>query len=163
MSSELKNLSFYDASVVPDASNLKIGIVVSEWNESITNSLAEAAIKTLLNHNVAKDNIVVTYVPGSFELPKGAKYLIDKAECDAIICLGCVIQGETRHFEFICQAVAQGIMKLNIKFKVPVVFGVLTTDNQQQAVDRAGGKHGNKGVEAAVAAIKMALPVYHNL
>ena len=163
MSSELKNLSFYDASVVPDASNLKIGIVVSEWNDKITNSLAEAAINTLLYHNIKKNNIIVSYVPGSFELPKGAKNLIDKAECDAIICLGCVIQGETRHFEFICQAVAQGIMKLNIKSKVPVIFGVLTTDNQQQAEERAGGKFGNKGVEAAVAAIKMALPVYHSL
>lgn len=163
MSSELKNLSFYNESEIPDASNLVFGIVVSEWNISITNNLADAAIDTLLKHGAKKENIIISYVPGSFELPRGAQYLIENSLCNVIICLGCVIQGETRHFEFICQAVSQGIMKLNIETPIPVIFGVLTTNNKQQAEDRSGGKHGNKGVEAAVAAIKMALPTKQTL
>ncbi len=163
MSSELKNLSCYDPAAIPDASNLSIGIVVAEWNEDITTSLAQAAIDTLLKHKVKKENIYITYVPGSFELPKGTKFLIDNSKLDAIICIGCVIQGETRHFEFICQAVSQGIMKLNLNTDIPVIFGVLTTNTRQQAEDRAGGKYGNKGVESAIAAIKMASLKKNNL
>ncbi|HOH83987.1 MAG TPA: 6,7-dimethyl-8-ribityllumazine synthase [Bacteroidales bacterium] len=157
MSSKKKNLSEYtevSGLLSPDST---IGIVVSEWNPEITESLSKAAVETLLKHGIKSANIIIEHVPGSFELPLGAQYLIKNKNVDAVICLGCVIQGETRHFEFICQAVSQHILRLNIDHNLPVIFGVLTTDNFQQAKDRAGGKHGNKGTEAAVAAIKMLL------
>ena len=140
---------------MPDAAAFKFGIVYSEWNHEITNALKEGALHTLLQHGALQENIIIKEVPGSFELTLGAQYLAEFTEVDAIICLGCVIQGETRHFDFICDAVAKGITDLNIKFNLPVIFGVLTPDNQQQASDRAGGKHGNKGDEAAITAIKM--------
>lgn len=155
MNKKNKNLSkFNDFS---HALSLKtcIGIIVSEWNPEITDSLCDGAVKTLIEQGIKKELIQVYKVPGSFELPLGAQYLIENAEVDAVICLGCVIQGETRHFEFICQAVSQQIAKLNTDYNMPVIFGVLTTDNFEQAKARSGGKHGNKGVEAAVAAIKM--------
>lgn len=155
MASTLKNLSDYDFSRVPDASGMRFGIVVSEWNHEITGALAQGAIDTLKKHNVADENILLRHVPGSFELTLGAQLFAEYTAVDAIICLGCVIQGETRHFDFICQGVAKGITDVNIKYNIPVIFGVLTTDNQQQAIDRSGGKHGNKGDEAAVTAIKM--------
>jgi len=155
MSSQNKNLSQVEGTEVPDASTFKFGVVWSEWNHDITNALKEGAIKTLLQHGVMEENITIKQVPGSYELTLGAQYLAEYASVDAIICLGCVIQGETRHFDFICDAVAQGITNLNIKYNKPVIFGVLTPDNQQQAIDRSGGKHGNKGDEAAVTAIKM--------
>jgi len=119
--------------------------------------MCKAAVKTLTEHKIRKQNIFIHHVPGSFELPLGAQYLIEYKNVDAVICLGCVIQGETRHFEFICQAVSQQIARLNLDYNIPVIFGVLTTNTHQQAKERSGGKHGNKGIEAAVAAIKMLL------
>ena len=150
-----KNLSEYDLTSVPSAAAMKFGIVVAEWNYEITGALAEGAVETLKKHGASEENIVVKHVPGTFELTLGAQYLAEYTDADAIIVLGCVIQGETRHFDFICQGVTQGITSLNMKYNKPFIFGVLTTDNQQQALDRAGGGLGNKGDEAAVTAIKM--------
>ena len=150
-----KDLSKYDINSVPEANNMRFGIVVAEWNFDITTALAEGAINTLQKHGAAEDNILIKYVPGSFELPLGAQYFAEMENVDAIILIGCVIQGETPHFNYICQGVTQGTTSLNLKYNKPFVFGVLTTDNQQQALDRAGGKYGNKGDEAAVTAIKM--------
>jgi 6,7-dimethyl-8-ribityllumazine synthase len=155
MATILKNLSAYDTKKVPKAKDMRFGIVVSEWNEEITKALCLGAVETLMYHKVKAKNITVKYVPGSFELTLGAQIFLDYTNVDAVICLGCVIQGETRHFEFICNAVADGIMKLNTDYSMPVIFGVLTTDTLEQAKDRAGGKHGNKGTEAAITAIKM--------
>jgi 6,7-dimethyl-8-ribityllumazine synthase len=138
-----------------DLSKKQIGIVVAEWNESITEALFESAHSSLLIHGIKKSNITRKNVPGSFELTLGALILAEKKEIDAVICLGCVIQGETPHFDFICQAVAYGITEVNLKTRKPVIFGVLTTLNKKQAEDRAGGKYGNKGEEAAITAIKM--------
>jgi 6,7-dimethyl-8-ribityllumazine synthase len=132
-----------------------VAIVVSEWNTEITGALLTAAVDTLKENGLTDEGIIIRYVPGSFELPLGAKFLLDNAEPDAVICLGCVIQGETRHFDFICDSVANGIMTLGLEYNTPVIFGVLTPNDMQQAVDRAGGKHGNKGVEAAITAVKM--------
>ncbi|RLD66877.1 MAG: 6,7-dimethyl-8-ribityllumazine synthase [Bacteroidetes bacterium] len=155
MATSLKNLSDYDINSVPDASEMKFGIVVAEWNNEITEALFEGAFNTLIQHGASEKNIVKRYVPGSFELTLGAQLIAESTEVDAVIILGTVIQGETRHFDFICQGVTQGITDLNIKYNKPFVFGLLTTDNKQQALDRAGGKHGNKGDEAAITAIKM--------
>ena len=155
MASNLKNLSHTEGSEVPSAKNMKFAIVYAEWNSKVTNALKEGALQSLLKHGADKKKIFLHTVPGSFELTLGAQYIAEHCEADAIICLGCVIQGETRHFDFICDAVANGITQLNMKYNKPFIFGVLTTDNQQQAIDRAGGKHGNKGDEAAVTAIKM--------
>jgi len=155
MSSVNKNLSVTEGSEIPNAKDFKFGVVYSEWNYEVTNALKEGALKTLLANGAKQENILIKTVPGSFELTLGAQYLAEFTEVDAIICLGCVIQGETRHFDFICDAVAKGITDLNIKYNQPFIFGVLTPDNQQQALDRAGGKHGNKGDEAAITAIKM--------
>lgn len=155
MATALSNLSNYDPSKVPVLEGKKIGIVIAEWNSEITNALATGAISTLLNHGFHDNDIMVIHVPGSYELPSGAQYLAESNKVDAVICLGCVIQGETRHFEFISSAVAEGILRISIDYGMPVVFGVLTTDNLAQAKDRSGGKHGNKGVEAAITAIKM--------
>lgn len=155
MSSLNKNLSVTEGSEIANAKDFKFGIVYSEWNFEITNALKEGALKTLLVNGAKEENIFIKTVPGSFELTLGAQYFAEYTEVDAIICLGCVIQGETRHFDFICDAVAKGITDLNIKYNQPFIFGVLTPENQQQAIDRAGGKHGNKGDEAAVTAIKM--------
>jgi len=150
-----KNLSEYDLTTVPSAAAMKFGIVVAEWNYEITGALAQGAVDTLKRHGAKDENIIVKHVPGTFELTLGAQYMAEFSGVDAIIVLGCVIQGETRHFDFICQGVTQGITNLNLKYNKPFIFGVLTTDNQQQALDRAGGKLGNKGDEAAVTAIKM--------
>ena len=150
-----KDLSNYNAELVPDASEMIFGIVVAEWNPEITSALAQGAVNTLLKHGAKENNIKLKYVPGSFELPLGAQYFAEHENVDAIIVLGCVIQGETRHFDYICSGVTQGIVELNLKYNKPFIFGLLTTLNQQQAADRAGGKHGNKGDEAAVTAIKM--------
>jgi 6,7-dimethyl-8-ribityllumazine synthase len=157
MASKKKNLSQHNKPVLKKTGSLHIGIVVSEWNPEVTHALRDGAIDTLVECGVLKKNIHVHFVPGSFELPLGAQILMKNLPLSAVICLGCVIQGETRHFDFISQAVAQGIMNLGIQEEKPVIFGVLTTDTYQQAVDRSGGKHGNKGVEAAVAALKMIL------
>lgn len=150
-----KDLSQYDFNSVPSAANLKFGIVVAEWNPEVTFALANGAVETLKKHGATDENITVKYVPGSFELPLGAQFLAEYCDIDAVIILGCVIQGETRHFDYICDGVTQGTKDLNLKYNKPFIFGLLTTLNQQQALDRAGGKHGNKGDEAAVTAIKM--------
>ena len=155
MATSLKNLSDYTIGEIPNANKFKFGIVVSEWNEHITNALKDGAVATLLKHGVSEDNILVKYVPGSFELTHGAKVMADKCGVDAVICLGCVIKGDTPHFDYVCQGVTQGIAHLNVKYDIPFIFGVLTTDNLQQSLDRAGGIHGNKGDEAAATAIKM--------
>ncbi|WP_258102815.1 6,7-dimethyl-8-ribityllumazine synthase [Marinoscillum sp. MHG1-6] len=155
MATSLKNLSDHDLSSVKDMSGYKFGIVVSEWNEEVTESLYAGAVQTLLESGATRENIIRINVPGSFELTLGAQWMAKREEIDAVICLGCVIQGETKHFDFICQACAQGITDVGLKYDKPVIFGVLTTDNQKQANERAGGKHGNKGDEAAVTAIKM--------
>lgn len=135
--------------------NKRFAVVVSEWNNEVTESLFAGCHATLVDHGVLRDNIIKKIVPGSFELTLGAQWMAQQKEIDAVICLGCVIQGETRHFEFICQSVAQGIKDVALKYNKPVIFGVLTTDSKQQALDRAGGKHGNKGDEAAYTAIKL--------
>lgn len=156
MATQLKNLSDFTHIVIPTAASYRFGIVVAEWNADVTHSLLEGTYQTLIHHGAKEENIQTYLVPGSFELTSGADLLLKQGSFDAIICLGCVIQGETRHFDFICNAVACGLSNVAIKYSKPVIFGVLTTDNQQQAIDRAGGKHGNKGDEAAITAIKMA-------
>lgn len=156
MTTKKTNLSDYNPDMIPSGKDFRIGIVVSKWNTTITNSLLEGAYSTLRSHDVAENNITVEYVPGSFELPAGAKFLLKYGDYDAIICLGCVIQGETRHFDFICEAVANAIAQLSVEENRPVIFGLLTTNDMQQAIDRSGGKHGNKGVEAAATALSMA-------
>ncbi len=158
MASELKNLSIYSETGIAKQNSEKrytIGIAVSEWNQEITANLAEAAIETLKKYGYTDNDIILRSVPGSFELPLGAIYLIENHKCDAVICLGCVIQGDTKHFDYVCSGVTQGIMEVNTKYKTPVAFGLLTTNNQQQAIDRSGGRLGNKGTEAAAAALKM--------
>lgn len=155
MATSLKSLSQYSDKNIQDISGKKFGIVVSEWNEQVTESLFSGAVETLLMHGAKKENIFRKNVPGSFELTLGAQWLAELEEIDAVICLGCVIQGETRHFDFICDAVAHGITNVALKFNKPIIFGVLTPNTLQQALDRSGGKHGNKGDEAAITAIKM--------
>ena len=156
MATHLKNLSDFSNTVIPSAKPFSFAIIVAEWNAEITNALYQGAYKSLVENGAEIHNIFTHPVPGSFELTSGADMLFKSKNVDAIICLGCVIQGETKHFDFICNAVANGLTNVSIKYSKPVIFGVLTTDNQQQAIDRAGGKHGNKGVEAAITAIKMA-------
>ena len=148
-----QNLSQY--SDVPNAAGMKIGIVVAEWNSEITFAMREGAVQTLREHGVKDDDIIVRHVPGSFELTAGTQLMAGYTSVDAIISIGCVIRGETPHFDYICQGVTAGLTQVSIDFEIPVIFGVLTTNNLEQALDRAGGKHGNKGVEAAVTAIKM--------
>lgn len=156
MASALKNLSKYDETSIPVAENMSFGIVVSEWNAHITHALYDGCVETLLKHGAKEENIHTIQVPGSFELPTGARLMAAKHKVDAVICLGCVIKGETKHDEYICNAVATGLMNLSIASGQPFIFGVLTPNNEEQALERAGGKHGNKGVEAAVSAIHMA-------
>lgn len=156
MATENKNLSEYDRSTLPDAKDFKIGIVVSEWNDVITNGLYRGAEAALLDCGMQSENIVRWNVPGSFELIFGAKKMMDTFEdMDAVIVMGCVIKGETMHFDFVCEGVTQGVKDLNLMYEIPVIFCVLTDNNEQQSLDRSGGKHGNKGTEAAVAALKM--------
>jgi 6,7-dimethyl-8-ribityllumazine synthase len=157
MATQLKNLSDFSHTTIPSGANYKIAIAVAEWNAEITGALYKGAFDTLLKHGVLEANITSFAVPGSFELTSAADILLKKhADLDAVICLGCVIQGDTKHFDFICDAVANGITQVSVKYSKPVIFGVLTTNDQQQAIDRAGGKLGNKGDEAAITAIKMA-------
>ncbi len=141
---------------LPNAESLRFGIVVADWNREITHNLLHGAIEALQTSGAKEEFIHVIHVPGSFELTAGAALLLQKVEFDAVICLGCVIQGETKHFDFICQAVAGGLTELGIRYLKPVIFGVLTTDNLQQAEERSGGKHGNKGFEAGITAVQMA-------
>ena len=156
MASALKNLSVYDEKNLPSAAGMSFGIVVSDWNTEVTHALYNGCIETLLKHGVNEEDIRTAQVPGSFELPVGAKILAGAKRFDAIICIGCVIKGETQHDEYINHAVATGLTNLSIASGIPCIFGVLTPNDHQQALDRAGGKHGNKGVEAAVTAIRMA-------
>lgn len=149
------NLSNYDKTTIPNAKDLRFGIVVSEWNSEITEGLYNGAIAALKDCGAIRDNIIRIDVPGSFELVYGSKHMIQQ-NVDAVIAIGCVIQGETKHFDFVCEGVTQGIKDLNVKYDTPVIFCVLTDNNRQQSLDRSGGIHGNKGVEAAIAAIKMA-------
>ncbi|WP_437396743.1 6,7-dimethyl-8-ribityllumazine synthase [Flagellimonas lutimaris] len=157
MATENKNLSVYDKSKIPNAKNLRFGIVVSEWNGEITEALSEGAEDALLDCGALPENVIRWNVPGSFELTFGCKKMIQTEKVDAIVAIGSVIRGETSHFDFVCSATAQGIKDLNIAYDVPVIFCVLTDNNLQQAKDRSGGKHGNKGTEAAIAAIQMAV------
>lgn len=155
MATENKNLSQYDKTKIPNVANYRFGIVTSEWNEQVTFGLKKGAIDTLKDCGALEENILCWEVPGSFELIYGSKKMIKTQRVDAIIAIGCVIQGETKHFDFVCQGVTQGIAQLNVSENIPVIFCVLTDNNMQQSLDRSGGKHGNKGVEAAIAAIKM--------
>jgi len=155
MATEGNNLSNYDASKVPNGAEMSIGIVVAEWNEQITAGLLKGAKTTLLQNSVTEENIHIHYVPGTFELPLGAQFLLENSKLDAVVCLGCVIQGETKHFDFVCEGAAMGIKDVGLKYNKPVIFGVLTDNTKQQSIDRSGGKHGNKGDEAAISAIKM--------
>ena len=155
MATENTNLSNYDSSTLPNATKFRFGIVVSEWNPQITEGLLKGALDALLDCGVEHSNIKTIHVPGSFELIFGAK-MMQQQHVDAVIAIGSVIKGETQHFDFVCDGVTQGIKDLNILNDVPVVFCVLTDNNLQQSIDRSGGKHGNKGVEAAITAIKMA-------
>ncbi|MFC6996593.1 6,7-dimethyl-8-ribityllumazine synthase [Rufibacter roseus] len=155
MASALKNLSDYNSDNLPDISGKKFGLVVAEWNKEITDTLCHGAYDTLIKHGAKAENIHRNTVPGSFELTLGAQLLAQSYEIDAVIALGVVIKGETKHDDYICHAVAQGLTQVGLKFNKPVIFGLVTTNDEQQAWDRAGGKHGNKGVEAAVTAIQM--------
>jgi len=157
MASENKNLSTYDKTKIPNAKNLRFGIVVSEWNGEITSALSQGAFDALLDCGAKTENIFQWDVPGSFELTFGCKKMIKTQKVDAVIAIGSVIRGETSHFDFVCGATAQGIKDLNVAYDVPVIFCVLTDDTMQQAKDRSGGRHGNKGTEAAIAAIQMAV------
>lgn len=155
MATAYHNLSSYDPATVPNGEDMRIGIVVSEWNDKITNALLKGACETLVKHGVKHENIIIDYVPGSFELIFGAKHLAENKEIDAVIAFGCVVRGDTPHFDYVCSGVTQGIADMNIRYDIPFIFGLLTTDNMQQAEDRAGGIHGNKGDECAITAIKM--------
>ncbi len=155
MATKNKNLSDYDIKSIPNASKMVFGIVVSEWNNKITSGLLDGAYNTLLKHHAKENNIIIKYVPGSFELPLAAQTFLTKTNVDAVICLGSVIQGETKHFDFVCNATSLGIKDVGLKYNKPVIFGVLTDNEMQQAIDRSGGKYGNKGDEAAITAIKM--------
>lgn len=150
------NLSIYDKATIPNAKDFRFGIVVSEWNPEITESLFLGAKETLIDNGALPENIIKWDVPGSFELIFGCKKMLETQQLDAVIAIGNVIQGETKHFDFVCEGVTQGIKDLNIKYNIPTIFCVLTDNTKQQSLDRSGGKHGNKGVECAIAAIKMA-------
>ncbi len=155
MSTAYHNLSDYDTNAVPDASNMRFGIIVSEWNSNITGALLQGAVTTLKKHGAKDENILTATVPGSFELTYGCSQFIKSGKVDAVIALGCVVRGDTPHFDYVCMGATQGITCLNATHDIPVLFGLLTTDTMQQAEDRAGGKLGNKGDECAIDAIKM--------
>lgn len=155
MASSLQNLSDYNPAEVPSGKGKRFGIVVAEWNRHITFALLEGCVDTLRHHGVLSEDIIVKVVPGTFELPFAAKKL-QTQHVSAVICIGCVIKGETKHDEYINHSVALALQQLNVECNIPFIFGVLTPNNEEQALDRAGGKHGNKGVEAAVTALRMA-------
>jgi len=156
MATNLKNLSDAGDLFIPSASSFRFGIVVADWNSDITEALKGGTVKTLKKYGAKEESILIKHVPGSIELTLGAQFMAEYQKLDAVISLGCVIQGETRHFDYVCDSVTQGLTQLNIKYNIPFIYGVLTTDNLEQARERAGGKHGNKGDEAALAAIRMA-------
>ena len=155
MATKNKNLSHYDLDNVPSAEGMKIGIVVADWNSNITENLFNGAYEALVECGCKSQDIIRKNVPGSFELPLAAQFLFESTDVDAVICLGSVIQGETKHFDYVCQTTANGIKDVSLKYNKAVIFGVLTDNTMQQAIDRSGGKHGNKGVEASITAIKM--------
>lgn len=155
MATSLKNLSAFDKDTIPNGADFSIGIVVSEWNGHITSKLLEGAMETLLNSGVKESNIYIKQVPGAFELPLGAQWLAQDEKIDGVIAIGVVIQGETRHFDFVCSGTTQGIVDVTLKYNKPIGFCLLTDNTEQQSIDRAGGKHGNKGVEAAVTVLRM--------
>ena len=155
MATAYHHLSDYDAQSVPSASGMRFGIVVADWNDRFTYSMADAAIETLKLHGAAQENIVVKHVPGSFELIFGAKWMVEKGNVDAVIAIGCVVRGDTPHFDYICQGTTQGLAELNLRGDVPVIYGLLTCNTMEQAEARTGGILGNKGTECAVTAIKM--------
>lgn len=155
MSSANKNLSDFNSEGLGDFSKARIAVLVAEWNQEVTFALRDGAVATLKAHGVAEENITIAYVPGSYELSFGAQIFASKSDIDAVVAIGCVIQGETKHNDYINNAVAAGLTQVSLKYHKPVVFGVLTPNNQQQALDRAGGKYGNKGDEAGITALKM--------
>jgi 6,7-dimethyl-8-ribityllumazine synthase len=155
MATAYHNLSDYDINSVPSAENMKFGIVVSEWNDNITGALLNGAVTTLEKHGAKRDNITVRTVPGSFELTFGAAQMLKRLDVDAVIVIGCVVRGDTPHFDYVCAGTTQGIAQLNAEGDKPVIYGLITTNTMAQAEDRAGGKLGNKGTECAITAIKM--------
>ena len=155
MATAFQSLSSCNPDTVPDAAAMRFGIVISEWNRQITEKLFEGAYKTLVRHGVRSENIFMERVPGSFELTFGARRLAENLEIDAVIVIGSVVRGDTPHFDYVCSSVTQGVTELNMKYTIPFILGVLTTDNMLQAEERAGGRYGNKGDEAAITAIKM--------
>jgi 6,7-dimethyl-8-ribityllumazine synthase len=156
MATAAHHLSEHDPSSVPSGAGRRFALVVSEWNRTITDALRAGARDTLLRYGVAADDIVEVWVPGSFELASGAQYLLERGGLHGIICLGSVVRGETPHFDFVCHGTTQGIMQVGLKYGRPVIFGVLTDETMEQALDRSGGRHGNKGIDCAVAVLKMA-------
>jgi 6,7-dimethyl-8-ribityllumazine synthase len=155
MATALRNLSEYNKDLVPNGADFKIGIVVSEWNDSITLNLLKGAKQALLENGVLEENILIRFVPGAFELPLAAQYLCEYTDVDGVVAIGVVIQGETKHFDFVCEGTTQGIKDVNLKYNIPVAFCVLTDNTMQQSIDRSGGIHGNKGIECAIACLKM--------
>jgi len=155
MASSLKNLNEHQSHGLESIADKKIAVLISEYHHEITGALFTGVEETLLKYGLSQVNLIKKYVPGAYELTLGAQYMAANKEIDAVICLGCVIMGETKHFDFICESVAKGLTDVSLKFNKPAIFGVLTPNTMEQAKDRAGGKHGNKGVEAAIAAIKM--------
>lgn len=155
MATASRNLSEYDKDFVPNGADFKVGIVVSEWNDTITLNLLKGAKEALIDNGVKEENILVRFVPGAFELPLGAQYMCEFADIDGIVAIGVVIQGETKHFDFVCDGATQGIKDINLKYNIPVAFCLLTDNNMQQSIDRSGGIHGNKGIECAIACLKM--------
>lgn len=155
MATSLKNLSAYDKHTLPNGADFKIGIVVSEWNDHITGILLAGAVETFTTNGVKEENLIVQTVPGAFELPLGAQWLLENQSLDGVLIIGVVIQGETRHFDFVCDGATQGVMDVMLRHNKPVSFCLLTDNTEQQSLDRAGGKHGNKGIECAVTLLKM--------
>ena len=156
MATRDNNLSEYKKESIPNGADFKIGIVVSEWNDDITSNLMKGAFQTLIDNGVLPNNIIVKNVPGTFELPLGCQLLLEANEdMDGAIAVGCVIEGQTKHFDFVCQGATQGIMEVQLEYNTPISFCVLTDNSKQQSIDRSGGKHGNKGIECAVACLKM--------
>ena len=155
MATANRNLSEYIKEEIPNGADFKIGIVVSEWNPQITLNLLEGAKEALIDNGVQEGNVTIHFVPGAFELPLGAQFMCEKGELDGVITIGVVIQGETKHFDFVCDGATQGIKDVNLKYNTPVTFCLLTDNNIQQSIDRSGGKHGNKGIECAIACMKM--------
>ena len=161
MATELHNLSDYDPNVTPSGKNKRVGIVYAEWNSEITYALRDGAIKTLCDNGVNAEDITVASVPGSFELIFGASQMVKSGKYDAVIAIGCVIRGDTPHFDYICEGVTAGLSKLNVEYNVPVIFGLITTNTLLQAQERSGGRLGNKGDECAVTALHMIAQFKH--